>query len=46
MIISSLVAVAAATSKWLLAGKVMTVVGSGLITASPAIEQIRKGRRR
>lgn len=43
MIITALSAAAAA--KWLLAGKILTAVGSFCLTVSPMIESVREKRK-
>lgn len=45
MLFTSLAVAAAAASKWLIAGKIMTTVGTGILTIAPAIERMKKGRR-
>ncbi len=45
MLFTSLALAAAAASKWLIAGKIMTAVGTGLLTAAPVVEKIKKERR-
>ena len=42
MLLTSLAVAAVATSKWLIAGKIMVAVGSGLLTADSAIEKMKK----
>ena len=44
MLFTSLAVAAAAASKWLIAGKIMVTVGTGLLTAGPAIERMKKER--
>ena len=41
MLFTSMVVAAAAASKWLIAGKIMVTVGTGLLTAAPAIERMK-----
>ena len=45
MLFTSFAVAAAAASKWLIAGKIMATVGTGLLTAAPAIERMKKERR-
>ena len=45
MLFTSLAVATAAVSKWLIAGKIMATVGTGLLTAGPAIERMKKERR-
>ena len=46
MLFASMAVVAATASKWLLAGKIMATVGTGLLTAAPAIERMKQERRK
>ena len=39
MLFASLLAVTATVSKWVIAGQVMTAVGTGLLTAGPIIDR-------
>ena len=41
MLFTSLAIAAATASKWLIAGKIITTVGTGLLTAGPAIERMK-----
>ena len=45
MLFASLAVAAAATSKWLIVGKIMATIGTGLLTAAPAIERMKRERR-
>ena len=40
-----LIAAATTATKWLIAGKIMIALGTGAMTAAPAIERMRKGRK-
>ena len=39
MVFASFLAATAAVSKWVIAGKIMTAVGTGLLTAGPIIDK-------
>ena len=45
MLITCLAAATAAASKWLIAGKIITAVGTGVLTAAPIIERNKNKRR-
>lgn len=45
MLFTSLAVVTAATSKWLIAGKIMVAVGGCCITVDRAIKDIKRERR-
>ena len=42
MLFTTLAAATATASKWFIVGKILTTVGTGLLTAAPAIERIKK----
>lgn len=42
MFMAGLVAAAATASKWLIAAKVMTTVGSAMVAVAPAVEKMKK----
>ena len=43
--ILSLVTVATTATNWLVVAKVLTAVGSGMLTAAPAIEAMKSAKR-
>ena len=45
MLITGLLFAAATASKWLLAGKIMTTLGTGLIAIAPAVENLKNERK-
>ena len=45
MLFTSLAVAAATASKWLIAGKIIATVGTGLLTTAPAIEKMKRERR-
>lgn len=42
MLFAGLAAVAAATSKWLIAAKIMTTIGNCCLTAAPIVERLKE----
>ena len=44
MLFTSLAVAAAAASKWLIAGKIIATIGTGLLTMAPVIEKMKKER--
>ena len=46
MIIAGLTAAAVTASKWILAAKIMTIVGSTMVATAPAFEKIKDERKR
>jgi len=44
MLIAGMAALTATASKWLLVGKIMATLGSGLCTAAPLIDKLKKGK--
>lgn len=46
MVLSLITAAAVATTKWLVAAKVMTAVGTGCLIAAPAVEKLKDKKER
>ena len=45
MVLSMIAGATVAATKWLLAAKIMTAVGTGYLTVAPAVEKLRAKKR-